>query len=599
VVDLLDKINPQTGALLPGKQAGNRGGSHLYSAGGNQIRLYSARNETVSFQINLAGAAENIAIDFSFDNHRTIKTRLYQVGYVTVEGKGKRQALVLPDPLLPLASPLSVPSSAGKVPVKDQKNHSLVCELYVPHDEAPGKKEGKVRIHIGPETLELGIDLTVWEFTLPDKLSFVPEMNAYETASPFNGYDYYRLAHEHRCCINRLPYGWNGAPAFAPQWKGDQFDWEKWDRYVGPLLDGTAFKDLPRKNEPVDVLYLPFNENWPVPLFDHYRPSYWADEAFTEAYRDKLQVAFKPFADHCSEKKWQDTVFQFYLNNKVYYRGQFKGSSAPWIFDEPVNTQDFWALRWYGILWQEAVKPYKDKVKLWYRGDISYTQFGRNILWGIMDVEYIGGNDDQKTRMKHHERVLNGGARFAEYGTANRIDASNTQPVLWCLSAWANGAMGVLPWQTIGSENAWITAEQTALFYPHPDGPVPSVRLKAFRVGQQLVEYLTLFSQTWQVPRYAVADWVKDFLGLNGEVRKKSEADAGTLEFKDVDPIDLWRMRYALGEMISKKAPPYKRALVEVESMVFDANGLPDIGYVTPAPAVPSLQPECDRFGPN
>jgi hypothetical protein len=216
-----------------------------------------------------------------------------------------------------------------------------------------------------------------------------------------------------------------------------------------------------------------------------------------------------------------------------------------------------------------------------------------------MDLEYIGGNNDQKTRMKHDEQVLFGKSRFAEYGSANKIEASNVQPVLWCLSAWAGGAMGVLPWQTIGSENAWITAEETALFYPHPDGPVPSVRLKAFRVGQQLVEYLTLFSQTWQVPRYAVADGVKDFLNLKGEVRKKSEADAGTLEFKDVDPMDLWRMRYALGEMISKKAPPYKRARVEVESMVFDASGLPDMGYVTPAPAVPSLRPECDRFGPN
>jgi hypothetical protein len=599
VVDLLDKINPQTGITLPRKKAEDRESNYLFSATENKIRLYAARNEAVCFQLNLEGSAEKISIDFGFDHHPTIKTQLYQFGYVNVKDSQTGKATLLPDPLLPIEGGVSVPSVAGKVPVADQRNHSLVCELYVPHDEAPGKKEGAVRIKIGPETLDFPIELTIWDFTLPDKLSFIPEMNAYGTVSPFSGYDYYRLAHDHRCCINRLPYGWDGTPAFAPEWKGNQYDWEKWDRFVGPLLDGSAFKASRRKSEPVDVLYLPFNENWPVSLFDDYSPSYWPEDAFTDAYRRNLQHAFSAFADHCSEKRWQDTVFQFYLNNKVYNRRQSQLSSAPWIFDEPINTQDFWALRWYGLLWQTAVQPYRNKVKLWYRGDISYSQFGRNILWGIMDVQYLGGNNDQKTRMKHDEQVLYGNTGFAEYGTANKIDTPNTQPVLWCLSAWANGAMGVLPWQTIGGENAWINGEETALFYPRSDGPVPSVRLKAFMVGQQLVEYLVLFCQTYHLPQYALAHWVKDFLCLKGDVKKNSDADAGTLQVRGVDMLDLWQMRYKLGEMISKKAPLYKRALVEFESMAFNAGSLPNIGYVFPAPEVDSLRPKCDRFRPN
>ncbi len=98
-------------------------------------------------------------------------------------------------------------------------------------------------------------------------------------------YDYYRLAHRHRTCINRLPYNWKGSPAFAPDIRADgTFDWTLWDRQVGPLLDGSAFADLPRAHEPVDVFYLPFNENWPVNLYDHFTPSYGADEAFTTAY---------------------------------------------------------------------------------------------------------------------------------------------------------------------------------------------------------------------------------------------------------------------------------------------------------------------------
>ena len=49
-------------------------------------------------------------------------------------------------------------------------------------------------------------------------------------------------------------------------------------------------------------------------------------------------------------KEWTNTAFQFYLNNKITHHKEYQHTSAPWIFDEPVNTQDFWTLRWYGKL---------------------------------------------------------------------------------------------------------------------------------------------------------------------------------------------------------------------------------------------------------
>lgn len=452
VVDLLDKIDPMNGKMVPAHKDGYKGGNHIYSAKKKLIRLQSARNETVAFQLNLEGETENISIDYTFDQADDLKPKIFQFAYVNIVDKEGKVISVLPDPLIPLKGAFSIPSKIGEMGVPGQKNHSLICELYVPHKEPPGKKKGKVIISVGEESLELEVDLTVWDFTLPNKLSFVPEMNAYETVSPYEGYEYYRLAHEHRTCINRIPYGWNGIPSFAPEWKGGHFEWGKWDKKVGPLLDGSAFEDLPRKNEPVDVLHLPFNENWPVSVFENYAPSYWADEAFTARYQKELKKAFVSFASYCEKKGWHDTIFQFYLNNKVYYREKFRRSSAPWIFDEPVNTQDFWALRWYGLLWHLAVEQVRGNAKMWFRGDISYSQFGRNILWAVMDVEYFGGNNPQKTRMKHDEQVLAGKSYFAEYGSANKIETSNIQPNMWCLSAWSRGAAGVLPWQTIGGE---------------------------------------------------------------------------------------------------------------------------------------------------
>jgi len=598
VVDLLDKIDPESGAMIPRQHAGYKGGNHIYSAKKKLIRLQTARNEHIAFQLNLEGKAEKVFINYIFPESPYLRPEVFQFGYVNVKDDTNKTTTPLPDPLLPFRRTCSVPATIGEVSILNQTNHSLICELYVPHEALPGRKKGKVTVAAGGEFLELEVDLTVWNFTLPNKLSFVPEMNAYGTVSPFKGYEYYRLAHEHRTCINRLPYNWSGAPSFAPKWNERGFNWIDWDRKVGPLLNGSAFKNSKRKNEPLDVLYLPFNENWPISLFDNYTPSYWADEAFTPEYAADLKKIFAAFARHCDKKGWYDTIFQFYLNNKVYQRRGFNRNSAPWVFDEPVNTQDFWALRWYGILWHSAVDPVKGKTKMWYRGDISYSQFGRNILWGIMDEEYLGSNNSQKTRMKHDEQILWGKSHFFEYGSANKIESPNTQPALWCLLAWSRGAMGVLPWQTIGNKKSWKKAEQTALFYSHPDGPMPSVRLKAFTRGQQDVEYLTLLGDSIKMPRYAVAGWLRGVLNLEGSVYRASASAAGTMQFEDVNTTDLWKLRCRVGTMLSKKAPKYKRSLVDWETPSWDIKKLPDIGYVRVSPKVERYKPDCDTFRP-
>jgi len=599
VVDILDKIEPGTGKMIPPREDGYKGGNHLFSAEKKIIRLQAARNETIGFQVILEGimTPQNINLSCKFDQSPNLLPKFYQFARTAVLDKNKKPVSMLPDPLIPLkpCNQFSILNSQFSI------LNSFLCEIYVPHETSPGEKKGKLILSEGKEQLELDIDLTVWNFTLPDKLSFVPEMNVYGTVSPYKNYDYYLLAHEHRTCINRLSYGWNGVPEFAPEWKGDHFDWTEWDEKVGPLLDGSAFVDLPRKNEPVDIFYLPFSENWPVSLANHYSPSYWADEAFSESYQTEMKKAFAAFASHCEEKNWRDTAFQFYLNNKITYRKSFPQSSAPWMFDEPVNTQDFWALRWYGLLWRSAVDPIAKNTRMWYRTDISYSQFGRNLLWGIADIEYLGANNAQKTRMKHDEQILSVPSHFAEYGTANRIEDPNTQPVLWCLSAWAKGAVGVMPWQTLGGPDCWRIAEQTALFYPHPDGPKPSVRLKAFTRGQQDVEYLTLLCDVFQIPRFAAAKWLKTFIPSEGKVCRTFADDAGTAFFykKDDekgDAGDLWEMRYRVGKMLSDKAPPYKREIVNLRIHRDNHQNRPDLlKKISLSSDVEPYKPNCDK----
>ena len=80
-----------------------------------------------------------------------------------------------------------------------------------------------------------------WDFTLPDKLSFIPEMNAYSTVNPTSTLEYYRVAHKHRLCLNRLYYVWSGAVDMAPKWTGDALEFDQWDKWFAPLFDGSAF----------------------------------------------------------------------------------------------------------------------------------------------------------------------------------------------------------------------------------------------------------------------------------------------------------------------------------------------------------------------
>ena len=580
VLDLLDKVNPVSGEMIPSHRPGYLGGNHLWSASRKLVRIQAARNEAVCFNLNLSGSTP-AEVKLDFPGARGLKARLFSYHYT------ETRAGPLPDPCLPLEGPVTLP------PVEGARNVTVLCEVYVPRGVSPGVKRGRLAIAAGGQTLVLKVELTVWDFTLPNKLSFIPEMNAYFTVTPAGGgMDYYRLAHEHRTCINRLYYSWDGVPDARPPWKGDRFDWRAWDRLFAPLFDGSAFADLPRAGEGVDVFYLHVSENWPVNLLRHWRPTYWAEEAFSDAYRAGLHRAFADMARHFDRKGWHETAFQFFLNSKVYYKSQvgFAGSSAPWIFDEPVDTKDFWALRWYGQVFRQAVAG-AGRAKMWYRGDVSYSQHERDLFHGLMDVECFGGVNDQKVRQKRDEQRLVWPAYHTQYGAANHPAEANVQPVTWCLKAWSQGAMGVLPWHTIATGDAWRRAGQTDLFFSHASGIVPSVRVKAFRAGQQLVEYLTLLGSVERRPDFAVAAAARDIVSLAGRVHKTGETDAGTIRFDSADPAALWELRCRAGAMISARGPAYRRVLRPRPTPQADPDRLGELGYASTAPPVESAGP--------
>ena len=269
------------------------------------------------------------------------------------------------------------------------------------------------------------------------------------------------------------------------------------------------------------------------------------------------------------ERGWRDTIFQCFLNGKNNFKanGWSRGSS-PWLLDEPANFQDYWALRYFGLAFHEGASQADAGAKMFYRCDISRPEWQRDVLDDVLDYNVVGGAFRRYRRMVLDRKQATG-QTVVEYGSTNAIEDSNVQPAGWCLDAWTLGAEGVLPWQTIGRADSWRQADALALFYPseNPDiAPAPSLRLKAYRRGQQDVEYLTLWMQLTQQPRWAVGQAVRETLALDGERRGtgfQGGEDAGVIQYAKLLPADLWKLRMRVGQELSRRRPTFSRRLVE------------------------------------
>lgn len=548
VVDALDKVDPVMGETIPHHPVEYRLANHHWSAAKRLVRLFAARNETTAFQLVANGRTEDLQIDIEFDEDDAAAPvpELFAFRYVTGEG-----GRLFADPLVALDAPLRIPSLDSML--ARQTHASVIVDIHIPKDARPGLHTGSLHIKSGDSSMSIDIDLQVWDFTLPDRLTFIPQMNGYgRVPEKKHELDYYRLAHKHRTCLNILPYSWTGriTDHRAPEWDGQHFEWSGYDRRFGPLFDGSAFADLPRGPVPVEAFYLPLNENWPVSLNDKFLGGYWIENAFTPEYREQFVAAVSEFAQHIKARGWDQSMFEFYLNNKMTHKkDNWRASSAPWNFDEPINTQDFWALRWYGKAFHEGVGAGDKSHNLLFRADISRPQWQRDLLDDVLDINVVGSAYRRYLRYVLDRKSRTGEITYA-YGSANRVQKSNLQPVEWSLEAWLNGLDGVIPWQTLGKQRSWTGADQNALFYPGETigkpGPLPSIRLKAFRRGQQDVEYLVLLMKAFGVIRSDMRRLVIDWLNQGQNFTQALEEDEA-IDIEDLDPISLWQLRTTIG----------------------------------------------------
>lgn len=550
IIDPLDKINSEGTKLIPANRANYLAANVLWNAKDRSISLSSSRGQWVGFQMVVRSPSPNTRSQLVSAENLPWPIECYRFANVNAsEDK-------LPDPLLLVHSGTLPVSDTQMLDTSDADLNfaSWLFEIYVPEDAHAGDTSLDLELLSGNDKLAIKVKLSVAKSVIPKRLSFLPEMNCYNL--PNNERDYYRMAHRHRVVLNRVPYYQRGemAEGLAPTIEAGQWLWEAWDKRFGQYFSGEAFADLPRGKTPMECFYLPMHENWPLPIEPNYNGSYWADEAFTEEYRDAWVNAVERFAKHLDERRWNETRFHVFLNNKVDFkkRGWSYGSS-PWLLDEPANFQDFVALRYFGKAYRDGMAKANSSSKLMYRCDISRPQWQRTALDGLLQYNVVSQDAFRRYERLVLDRKYRDQQTVVVYGTSNPISASNVHGVAWSWDNWCHGADGVLPWQTIGRADSWDKADELALFYPNRNDaslpPDASIRLKAYCYGQQDVELLSLVwreaAKKMPIDRYRWGKSIRESIGLKSVLRTKGEynEDAGWYDYGAITPetFESWR----------------------------------------------------------
>jgi hypothetical protein len=599
------KINPRTGALLERDYTDHRESNSVWNAATSTVTLIGARNEFVGFQLAIESAQPMSGVNVKVTRplfaaaklpgvfQSTGAMQLYREWFVPDEKDTGRNRGWYPDPLVPLDGTFDVPARDNAMP--GQTVQPLFVDVFIPHDVQPGTHRGVLQVRAGGLSREITVQVRVLPLRLPDKLNFTVDLNCYSSVA--GGYNmrpgtpeyrkleqaYHRLAHLHRTNLDVLGYHHEGStvPDHAPPLEGEGGatkvrSWEDWDAHWGALLDGTAFADLPRASVPIPAMYLPFFENWPGDLRRSYRFNDYPiakteeefreiitrhaltaspiEEAFSKEYEDRYSAVVSEFAEHIRQRGWKDTKYLVYFNDKYYYKRPSQGGRGVswWLLDEPNHRDDVRALSFLAYLTKRNLDKYPD-VPILLRTDISRPEWIRDLLAGQIDLNCISKRFFDKNRYLMDDRYRFG-REYWNYASTNHPRSSNVSMRAWCWRVWLNGGDGLLPWNAVRGAAAWERAEPLTVFYPGTkfgkNEPYASLRLKAYRRGQQDIEYLVLLGQQRGWDREAVTAAVGKALDLSGSVSTESEEDAGTINFEKITDIQLDDLRLRAAQAI-------------------------------------------------
>jgi len=614
----LTKVNPVTGNRLVDGYTGSgaddyKKGNPVWDAARNKVVLRAARNEVVGFQLileRLVTVLSHVKVQVSdLTGPGTIAAdpniETFRCWYV------KSGTVYYPDACIPLASPFrdwfNIPEPTNAI--SGQQNQSVWIDIYVPKTAAPGTYSGTITVTADQltEPLEIGIELYVRKWQLPDEVSFIVDLNGYHnpwgwagsyTSSTYLETElrYFQLAHKHRLNVNTVPYSHtlnadhsprvdsNRVPRLTGSGANIHIDpngWTQFDAEFGRFLDGSAFTpemgyNGPGMNTPVPAFYLPFFESWPLSSYFYYDAdglggAYWyslwpggnppveflatapaPNAAYPVEYEQGVKNVVREWAEHAQAKGWHGTYFQFYLNNKYNWGNATTPHSQFWNLDEPTDGDCMVALGYFLGLYRDGVESADaPDVKFHYRIDISdKTTFHRGQLDGIVNLWDCSFIDTCHVLIPYRQLQWQD-EQWWYYGGGPSPAGSATALSKRFLQVWSWGVDGALPYWNCYSTN-WQSAEQLSVVYSGESvpghgtyyGAIASVRMKEMRRGQQDIEYLMYLATH-------VDGWSRSAVVRALRARY---ADTGGDSYNGMSELDFFKLREDVAATIAQAA---------------------------------------------
>ena len=359
-----------------------------WDSANQRIKMHGAQNEEVAVQIIIPGAYANVTASSSAltgpMNIATSQVRFSLVGWVAHTDLGLVPDLIIPlDGTFKQVTDFSIPINIEGLPAAENQVGVLLYEVWIPKDAEPGSYTGKIILKSGDEIIdELQVDLTVFDFQLPDQPSMAFELLSYgmpskyfmrnETINRKPGLGHaahqpsrealsinqqvFKLAMDNRCFVNPLPYasqrGWgnNALPINGKGAAATISSYKEWESLYGPLLNG----DLSKFGVAPAHLLLPFNINYPYLSesepglqfdFTPFRdapPAGPGEQAALAEFEETFSTIAAQYIAYFSAKGWDETLFEVFFNQKP----NPDRNRTPWKLDEPTEKHDYAALRY-------------------------------------------------------------------------------------------------------------------------------------------------------------------------------------------------------------------------------------------------------------
>ncbi len=566
---------------------------------GKAVSLHAARGEYISFQLVLTSLTKE-----TLDNIRVTMEpfrkgeKEFKAGpelflewavEVKTPSTGYPEASLAngwyPDALIPFSYiqddssgvkwrwtyPLWLPDFNNRI--DNQRSLLVWIDQYIPfpRDEAgPGIYSSELAVTIGGFTRKIPVNLTVWDFALPNENKFkagLQHEGFMKNMTERMELEIYQLLKRNR--ISMLD------PTYEPGLKigsngNIAIDWKALDERLGKYFTGKAFTAEygysygPGYGEPIETFVLPFDvsgkhgtKGWPdIGGTDVERnPSNRA--IYTECIR-KVRDHYKTIID---PEKTDITVYLNGLDESYFPEAWSRMVYYGNIFREYYPEAGF---RIDGGYSEEALEIVKDSITSWASHTIEY------------DFETVKKYQDMGIKIWLYGPLLYESKINSWVGSSTFLDLPlvNDRAISWSSwkyrtyswlswgagAGWVNGWYDPESWKDASKARPETEAEFTykkingnaLLIYapgvvPNVSGPCPSVRLKAMRDGVQEYEYLRLLSEA--DGNTARADSI-----VNEIIREPfGPKSIGNLDVWSFDAGKWDAQRIAMGRMIEKK----------------------------------------------